>query len=89
MAKGWGGRRAQSVRAELARTLPAPCSVCGQIVTTDQAWDVDHIEPRAEGGAVWDYRNCAIAHAKCNRARGARQTNQRPPGPPSWNPTMV
>jgi 5-methylcytosine-specific restriction endonuclease McrA len=56
------------------------CWLCGRRITPGQPWDIDHVQPRSAGGAVWDLGNMAAAHASCNRSRGARAA----PAPPAW-----
>ena len=75
---GWGGHLAQRARTLVAATLPAPCSKCGQPVTVDQAWDVDHLAARhARPDLAADPRNWAPAHRRCNRRAGQRVTSAK------------
>lgn len=81
MSKGWGGRRAQQVRAELAATLPAACWRCGGIVTADMAWDVGHlIEVDLDPSNAYDPDAYAVEHAYCNRRAGAQYGNRKRAG---------
>lgn len=64
----WGGRKAQQyVRLTLAE-YGTVCVLCG-LPGSNSA---DHIIPRSKGGAVYDLRNLAPSHRKCNYARGNR-----------------
>lgn len=57
----------------MALTLPAPCPFCSELVQAGDVWDVDHAVPRsADPARVWDPANLRPAHARCNRAAGAR-----------------
>ncbi len=81
MAKRWGGRRAQEIRAALAATLPTVCWRCGRIVTADMAWDVGHlIEVDRDPNVAYDPEMHAVEHAYCNRAAGARYGNRKRAG---------
>lgn len=77
---GWHGPRATRARALVAATLPAPCTRCALPVDGTVPWDVDHVQALAEGGALWDPTNHGPAHARCNRAAGARMGNYRRSG---------
>ena len=58
--------------------LPLPCTWCGLEVSDEHAWDVGHIIPRSTAPELtWDVSNQWPEHASCNRAAGARITNQR------------
>lgn len=49
------------------------CFVCDEIIDLQLhkgSLDIDHIQPRTEGGAD-DQNNYAITHAHCNRSKGA------------------
>jgi hypothetical protein len=46
------------------------CGICGSAVT-DGFVDIDHILPVSLGGAD-DLANLQVAHARCNRSKGAR-----------------
>lgn len=74
----WSGRRATRIRRILARTLPRPCWRCARIIYPTDAWDVGHVVAIAEGGGMWDPANLAPeCRGPCNRADGARITNDR------------
>lgn len=64
----WGGRKAQQyVRLTLAE-YGHVCWLCG----LPRSNTADHVIPRSKGGAVYDLRNLAPAHRRCNEARGNR-----------------
>ena len=71
----WSGRRRQAARDLVAARLPAPCTRCPDLVDGTTAWDVDHVHPLAQGGALWDPTNHGPAHAACNRSAGATMGN--------------
>lgn len=73
----WGGSAVTRVRAVLAATLPRPCWRCGVTIEPGEEFDVDHVTPRAEGGAVWDAGNWDVAHVSCNRSAGGQLGNER------------
>lgn len=48
--------RWRKLRAYYAAILPVTCSRCHELVYPNQAWDLDHVVPRAAGGndsQVW------------------------------------
>lgn len=59
-------------RVERRRLLPAafgqPCPMCNRVMHRVQRLDLDHLIPRALGGANGPRR---IVHASCNRRAGA------------------
>lgn len=66
-----GGDRIR-IRHRLAKTLPTTCALCGEEVSTDDRWDVDHIVPiRERPDLAFEMDNVRVAHALCNRRRGA------------------
>ena len=84
--RAWASLSA-AARARLAPTLPTPCGVCGRLVYPFDAWDVGHILPRStHPAAAGDPANQRVEHAACNRAGGARMTNQARRGgtTPGW-----
>ena len=42
------------------------CTYCG----STENLTIDHIVPRAKGGARWDADNCTTACRRCNQAKG-------------------
>jgi 5-methylcytosine-specific restriction endonuclease McrA len=66
----WGGRKAQEYTRLTLATYGTVCWLCGLPGSTS----ADHVIPRSKGGAVYDLRNLGPSHAKCNYARGNRDT---------------
>ncbi|WP_230972923.1 HNH endonuclease, partial [Gulosibacter hominis] len=64
----WAGHRVPEFVALTLATYGTTCWLCG-LPGADSA---DHVIPRSKGGAVYDLRNLAPAHKRCNLARGAR-----------------
>lgn len=75
----WSGRRWQQLRAAMQQQVDAGarCSHCGEAILPGQAWDMDHLVPRADGGALLDPANLAPAHRACNRRAGQAMTTAR------------
>lgn len=54
------------------------CAIChGYIDITLPAFaplavEVDHIVPRARGGALYELENLQLTHSRCNRKKGTR-----------------
>lgn len=67
-AEKWGGRKAQEYVRLTLETYGAVCWLCGFPGSTT----ADHVIPRSLGGAVYDLRNLAPAHKRCNESRGNR-----------------
>lgn len=57
------------IREAFLGSQPRRCAYCG--TTAAQAWEVDHIRPRALGG-THEWSNLAVACMPCNRRKGAR-----------------
>ena len=51
------------------------CWLCGEPAHPDDRLEVDHVVPRAKGGATVR-SNLRAAHASCNRGRGSRGGGQ-------------
>jgi 5-methylcytosine-specific restriction endonuclease McrA len=69
-ARGWGRTRVRIyVRDQ------GICQLCELPIMEGQAWDVDHIVPRSQGGLHHD-GNLRLAHKGCNSARGARMQQE-------------
>jgi len=54
------------------------CPFCGRAIHPGRPWDIDHripldVDPRG----LWDRANMRPAHARCNRAAGARLVNAK------------
>lgn len=60
------------------------CHLCRKLIDLDApartplSFSVDHVEPKAWGGALYDLRNLRPAHYGCNSSKGARPTMTRP-----------
>lgn len=65
----WSGSRVARMTQYCLETYGSICWLCG----LPGADSVDHVIPRSRGGAVWDIRNMAPAHRRCNFARGDRE----------------
>ena len=63
---GWGGRKAQTMRALTLATYGDTCHLCRR----PGADTADHLVPRSRGGTD-DLANLRPAHAGCNYSRGA------------------
>lgn len=87
----WGGARVRRIRAYWqARILdaythgkPLQCHRCPRIgrpahpLLPGEDFDVDHVEERSSGGALWTVTNTAPSCTVGNRAHGAHITNAR------------
>lgn len=67
--RGYGAAHQAQRRQALAALTPGqPCPRCGHSMWPGQALDLDHTDDRAT--------YLGLAHAKCNRAAGARKGNR-------------
>jgi 5-methylcytosine-specific restriction endonuclease McrA len=57
------------LRAQAAARLPARCQICGRMIRPGDPFELDHIQPRALGGALYDPANLRPLHRSCNRRR--------------------
>lgn len=54
------------------------CAICHGYIDLEApafsplAVEVDHIVPRARGGALYELDNLQLTHSKCNRKKGAK-----------------
>lgn len=51
------------------------CGICGGEVLASEGLDIDHVIPLARGGTD-DLENLQVAHASCNRSKGARLSGE-------------
>lgn len=72
--------RWKKLRAELIRTRPWVCAICGKRIATADEIEADHIVAVADGGAPFDPRNVRLSHRSCNRRRRATHARRELPG---------
>ena len=57
------------------------CAICHTSIDLEAppfsalAVEVDHIVPRARGGAMYDIDNLQLTHSRCNRQKGAKMAS--------------
>lgn len=57
------------------------CAICHTQIDLEAppfsalAVEVDHIVPRARGGAMYDIDNLQLTHSRCNRQKGAKMAS--------------
>lgn len=85
-AAGWGGPRvtrlrqlfAQRIAEAAAKGEPIQCWRCEQPITPADEWDIGHKQDVSDGGSMWALSNMEPEHrGQCNRAAGARVTNEK------------
>jgi 5-methylcytosine-specific restriction endonuclease McrA len=60
------------------------CAICHTLIDVEAppfsplAVEVDHIVPRARGGALYELENLQLTHSKCNRKKGAKMAEDYP-----------
>lgn len=62
-------RHLQYIRQRLIAEHGMVCALCGKPIESEKELTVDHIIPRAMGGATI-YGNCQLAHKSCNLRKG-------------------
>lgn len=62
-------RHLQYIRQHLIAKHGMVCALCGKPIESENELTVDHIIPRAMGGAT-TYENCQLAHRDCNFRKG-------------------
>lgn len=62
-------RHLQFIRQRLIAEHGMVCALCGKPIESKDELTVDHIIPRAMGGATI-YENCQLAHKTCNLRKG-------------------
>lgn len=62
-------RHLQYIRQRLIAEHGMVCALCGKPIESEKELTVDHIIPRAMGGATI-YENCQLAHKSCNLRKG-------------------
>jgi hypothetical protein len=80
------GHRMRQLRAELA-ARHEPCWICqafglpGDIdyslpANDPRSFELDHLVPVSRGGSIYDPKNCAATHRRCNEWRSNRTVAQ-------------
>ena len=62
-------RHLQYIRQHLIAKHGMVCALCSKPIKSEDELTVDHIIPRAMGGAT-TYENCQLAHKECNFRKG-------------------
>ena len=62
-------RHLQYIRQRLIAKHGMVCALCSKPIESENELTVDHIIPRAMGGAT-TYENCQLAHKECNFRKG-------------------
>lgn len=62
-------RHLQYIRQRLIAKHGMVCALCSKPIESEHELTVDHIIPRAMGGAT-TYENCQLAHKECNLRKG-------------------
>ena len=58
------------------------CGICHQPIDYSLpadhpfCFELDHIDPRGLGGAIYDYDNCQAAHRICNQRKGKKKQSE-------------
>lgn len=74
----WNKTEWAQTRKRALATLDPICAICHRPIDLEAppfsplAVEVDHIVPRARGGALYELDNLQLTHSQCNRKKGAR-----------------
>lgn len=69
-------RHLQYIRQCLIAKHGMVCALCSKPIESEEELTVDHIIPRAMGGAT-TYENCQLAHKECNLRKGNKYIDPR------------
>lgn len=70
-----------AVRKRAIASLDPVCAICHHPIDLEApafsplAVEVDHIVPRARGGALYDIDNLQLTHSRCNRQKGKKMAS--------------
>jgi len=76
----WNKTEWANARKRALATLDPVCAICHKYIDMEApafspiAVEVDHIVPRARGGALYALENLQLTHSQCNRKKGAKMT---------------
>lgn len=77
-SKKWSGANVTKARAHWKKKLPLRCYLgCGGIVDGREAWVVEHIIPRSQGGDTLGVSNQWVSHRKCSDRQGGQMSAAR------------
>lgn len=81
----WNKTEWAATRKRALATLDPICAICHKYIDVELpmkdpvtgvwnglAVEIDHITPRARGGALYALENLQLSHSVCNRKKGAR-----------------
>ena len=74
----WNSNEWAQARKRAIASKDPICSICNGLIDLEAApfsplaVEVDHIVPRARGGALYELENLQLTHSKCNRKKGTR-----------------
>lgn len=75
------GKDWEVLRARAIASKDPICAICHGMIDleapafTPLAVEVDHIVPRARGGAMYDIDNLQLTHSRCNRQKGVKMAS--------------
>lgn len=69
-------RHLQYIRQCLIAKHGMVCALCSKPIESEHELTVDHIIPRAMGGAT-TYENCQLSHRDCNLRKGNKYIDTR------------
>lgn len=74
----WNKTEWANARRRAIASKDPVCAICHGPIDLEApafsplAVEVDHIVPRARGGALYELDNLQLTHSKCNRKKGAK-----------------
>lgn len=88
----WNKTEWAAARKRAIATLDPMCAICHKYIDVELpmkdpvtgnfnglAVEVDHIVPRARGGALYALENLQLSHSVCNRKKGSRMAEDYEP----------
>ena len=77
----WNQTEWANARKRAIASKDHTCAICHTLIDVEApafsplAVEVDHIVPRARGGALYELENLQLTHSRCNRQKGAKMTS--------------
>jgi 5-methylcytosine-specific restriction endonuclease McrA len=77
----WNKTEWANARKRAIASLDPVCAICHLPIDLEApafsplAVEVDHIVPRARGGAIYEISNLQLTHSRCNRQKGAKMAS--------------
>jgi len=78
VTRKWNKTEWATARKRAIASKDPVCAICHKAIDLEAppfhplSVEVDHIVPRARGGALYELDNLQLTHSKCNRKKGSK-----------------